>query len=190
MLYARFDGRATRLELISGSNTKMSNGMVLQGYFQIEQRRRAGHAAAAGQPTAAPRPEPPRSELLPAKMRGETAQAQAARGPGATSSGASAAVTRPALPGMGPATVGGQPRVVQARASQAISARPVPAGQLRVIGAGRPLEPAIRQTMEAFFQSDFSEVQVHEGATARSIGARYPCPPVGQCPPLRRRLSG
>ncbi|MCH9681502.1 MAG: DUF4157 domain-containing protein [Deltaproteobacteria bacterium] len=48
---------------------------------------------------------------------------------------------------------------------------PVPAGQLRVIGEGRPLEPRIRETMENFFGADFSGVRVHEGPAAQAMGA-------------------
>jgi len=47
----------------------------------------------------------------------------------------------------------------------------IPAGQLRVIGKGRPLDDGIRQTMESFFQADFSGVRVHEGPAAQAMGA-------------------
>ncbi|HWU90891.1 MAG TPA: DUF4157 domain-containing protein, partial [Kofleriaceae bacterium] len=97
-------------------------------------------------------------------------QAMVVRGPGAMSVGASTRVARPELPGMGRAMAGGPPRVEQPYSNQAIST-PMPMGQLRVIGAGQPLEAGIRQAMEAFFQADFSDVRVHEGAAARSIGA-------------------
>jgi hypothetical protein len=142
-------------------------GRVLQGYFRIEQFRgtgRRGSVAAVVQPMSSgrptPVPAPPRPDLLPAKMLGAAAQLRL--GPTIGS--------QHTLPGMGRATVGGPPRVAQARSSPARST-PLPAGQLRVIGAGRPLEPAIRQAMEEFFQADFSDLRVHEGATAPSIGA-------------------
>jgi hypothetical protein len=61
--------------------------------------------------------------------------------------------------------------VAQARASHGVSTTPVPAGQLRVIGEGRPLEPEVRRTMESFFQADFSGVRVHVGPAARVMGA-------------------
>ncbi len=153
--------------------TKMaSEGLVVQGYFRIERFRGARNGATSAQPRAALHitPPPPRPELLPAKMRGGAVQAMAVRGPGATSLGASSRAARPVLPGMGRVAIGGPPRVEQARSNHAITT-PVMVGQLRVIGAGRPLEAGLRQAMEAFFQSDFSDVRVHEGAAARSIGA-------------------
>jgi hypothetical protein len=75
------------------------------------------------------------------------------------------------LPGMGPAIVIGSRTVAQARSNHGVSATPLSAGQLRVIGGGRPLEPGLRRVMEAFFQTDFSGVRVHEGPAARSMGA-------------------
>jgi hypothetical protein len=72
---------------------------------------------------------------------------------------------------MMPARVGGLRRIVQARSAQGISTTPIPAGQLRVIGAGRPLEPGIRETMESFFGTDFSSVRIHHGPAATSMGA-------------------
>jgi hypothetical protein len=61
--------------------------------------------------------------------------------------------------------------VAQARTGNQISTTPIPAGQLQVIGEGRQLEPRIRQTMESFFQANFSEVRVHEGPAAQGLGA-------------------
>ncbi len=142
-------------------------GRVLQGYFRIDRLRGTGRRASMAtvvQPMSsgrwAPVPAPPRPDLLPAKMLGAAAQPRL--GPIIGS--------QPVLPGMGRATVDGPPRVAQARSSQSLST-PLRAGQLRVIGAGRLLEPAVRQVMEEFFQADFSDVRVHEGATAPSIGA-------------------
>jgi hypothetical protein len=74
---------------------------------------------------------------------------------------------------MGPASTGGLRGAAQARSNtgNGVLMTPVPAGQLRVTGEGRPLEPGIRQTMETFFQADFSGVRVHEGPTAQAMGA-------------------
>ncbi len=127
---------------------------------------------AAAQPRLGPSPPGvPRRDLLPAKIRGMVGQPRSERPPGAAWSGA----PRPdLLPGMGPARMGGPGTVrtvAQARPADVVVTTPISAGALRVIGEGRPLDPAVRQTMEAFFQADFSGVRVHEGATARSIGA-------------------
>lgn len=149
---------------------RSKTGLVLQGYFRIERFRGAANRAAVAQPEAAARlaPQPPRPELLPAKMRGGAAQAKPEREPGGAWSGA----PRPELlPGMGPTNVRGPRRVAQARPSHGVSTTPIPAGQLRVIGEGRPLEPGIRRTMERFFQADFSAVRVHEGPAAQAMGA-------------------
>jgi hypothetical protein len=147
-----------------------SAGLVLQGYFRVERFRGPASRAAVLQPRVSARaaPPPPRPELLPAAMRGGTAQAQAraSRAPEPWRG-----APRPALlPGMGP-TRGLPQRAAQARASSGVSTTPIPAGQLRVIGEGRPLEPGIRQTMERFFQVDFSGVRVHEGPAAPAMGA-------------------
>lgn len=75
------------------------------------------------------------------------------------------------LPGMGSAVVDGLRVVAQARSNNGVSATRIPVGQLRVMGEGRPLEPRIRQAMEASFQADFSSVRVHEGPTAHALGA-------------------
>jgi hypothetical protein len=70
---------------------------------------------------------------------------------------------------MGPSRLG--PRgVAQLRPGRAIST-PIPPGQLRVIGDGRPLDGEIRQAMERFFGADFSGVRIHEGLTAQTMGA-------------------
>jgi Domain of unknown function (DUF4157) len=72
---------------------------------------------------------------------------------------------------MGPSRVGGPRRVAQPQSSHGVSTTPLPVGQLRVIGEGRPLEPGTLQAMEDFFQADFSGVRVHEGPAASSMGA-------------------
>lgn len=144
-------------------------GRVLQGYFRIEQFR--GHRAAVAQPLSSgrrvPAPATPRPDLLPAKLRGMVGQPKAAP--------ACSGAPRPELlPGMGPAIAGGLRMVrmvAQARANDAVSTTPIPAGQLRVIGEGRPLAPEIRRTMERFFQADFSGVRVHVGPAAPAMGA-------------------
>lgn len=74
------------------------------------------------------------------------------------------------LPGMGPAR-GGLRGVAQARSSPGVSTTPIPAGQLRVIGRGRPLDVGVRIAMETFFQTDFSAVRIHEGPAAAEMGA-------------------
>ncbi|MEM9458844.1 MAG: DUF4157 domain-containing protein [Myxococcota bacterium] len=65
----------------------------------------------------------------------------------------------------------GPQRAAQARANHGASVTPVPPGQLRTIGEGRPLEPEIQQHMERFFETDFSGVRVHEGPAASAMGA-------------------
>ncbi|HEX8114901.1 MAG TPA: DUF4157 domain-containing protein, partial [Kofleriaceae bacterium] len=49
---------------------------------------------------------------------------------------------------------------------------PLPAGLLRMIGPGTPLEPEIRQAMEGVFEADFSTVRVHHGSAAPALGAQ------------------
>jgi len=160
-------------------------GRVLQGYFRVEQFRGAGDRAVVTQPMSSDRriaaPALPRPDLLPAKMRSATAQANPWREAGSAWSG----VPRPdLLPGMGPAIVGepgmgaiGTVRtagtVTQAwsNMNNGVRTAPIPVGQLRVIGEGHPLEPGICQAMEAFFQTDFSGVRVHESPTAQAMGA-------------------
>ncbi len=171
-------------------------GQVLQGYFRVEQFCSKGNKATGIQPAPSgrstplpPRPDrspaPPRSvavqskpassasgvprpDLLPAKMRGMVSQTKSER----EASPPSSRAPRPELlPGMGPAVAGRLRVVAQARLNNGVSATPLPASHLRVIGEGRPLEPKIRQTMEAFFQADFSGVRVHEGPTAHAMGA-------------------
>jgi len=162
---------------------------VLQGYFRVEQfraRRRAGapplpatrspasRSAAAQavlrrgsvQPRLAPgRADGLRPELMPPKLRQLLAQ------PAASSGAAPRGTASHLLPGMGPFRGEAPHRVAQPRAGLGVTTTPIPAGQLRVIGAGRPLEPGIRRTMEGFFQADFSGVRVHQGATAPAMGA-------------------
>lgn len=75
------------------------------------------------------------------------------------------------LPGMGSPGFGRTCDVAQAQTDHRISATPILPGQLRVHGRGRPLDPNTRQTMEAFFHSDFSRVQVYEGPVAPAMGA-------------------
>lgn len=167
-------------------------GLVLQGYFRAGQSRSAVHIATGVQSMLPPRPAPalprpdlsplstrsvaaqfkpvpsvpgvPRPDLLPVQMRGIVGQPQ-------TSPPRDPAPRPELLPGMGAAVVGGLRVVAQARAIRGVSATPLSASQLREIGEGRPLESNVRQAMEAFFQADFSSVRVHEGPTARGIGA-------------------
>jgi len=147
-------------------NRSQNTGMVLQGYFRLERFRAPARSAQLKEPARAT-PQPPRPDLLPAQMRGGAAQAKVDRGSASAWSGA----PRPdLLPGMRPSRVGPQ-HAVQARPSRGVSTTPIPAGQLRVIGEGRPLESGIRQTMERFFDADFSAVRVYEGPTAPSMGA-------------------
>ncbi len=150
--------------------TSSSNGLVLQGYFRTERYRGPVNRDTVAQrmAPARPTPPPPRFDLLLAKMRGAAAQPKAGPGSGGAWSGA----PRPdLLPGMGPTRVNGLWRMAQARSSHPISTTQIPAGQLRVIGNGRALDDAIRQTMESFFQADFSGVRVHEGPAAQAMGA-------------------
>ncbi len=51
------------------------------------------------------------------------------------------------------------------------NAQQLPSGLLRMGAAGRPLPESVRQKMESFFKTDFSDVRVHVGAEAPSIGA-------------------
>ena len=75
------------------------------------------------------------------------------------------------LPGMGPSRFGIARRDDRARRWHGVSATPIPLGDLPVIGRGRPLEPDVRRTMEAFFEADLSSVRVFEGSTAAAMGA-------------------
>lgn len=143
----------------------LNTGMVLQGYFRLERFRAPASRAAGVQPKPPTRlaPQPPRPELLPAAMRGGTAQAKVDRGAGRAWSGA----PRPELlPSMRPSRVGPQ-QAIQARPSHGVSTPPIPARQLRVIGEGRPLESGIRQAMERLFDADFSGVRVSTWPSAR-----------------------
>ncbi len=145
-------------------------GSVLQGYFRTDRLRGAANRAAVAQSKSPARstPQAPRPELLPAGMRGVAAQPQAEPGPGRSWRGA----PRPdLLPGMGPTRAGERLRAAQAWPSRQVSTTPVPAGQLRVIGHGRPLDDATRRTMESFFRADFSGVRVYEGPAAQAMGA-------------------
>ncbi len=171
-------------------------GLVLQGYFRADRFQRTANRATVTQlkrPVRsnphAPRPdllpsrmrdEPmqakqgpirvkvPRPDLFPPMMRGIVGQTKAEHGAVPQWSGA----PRPELlPGMGPARVGDPLQVVQARSRNGISVTPLPAVQLQVLGQGRPLKSGIRQTLESFFQADFSGVRVHEGPVAQAMGA-------------------
>ena len=125
-------------------------------------------SAAQPKGSARPIPQPPRRDLLPAKLRRMVGQPKIV----GASGGAWRGAPRPELlPGMGPTRVGGLRRVAQARPRNEVSTTPIPAGQLRVIGQGRPLEAGIRRTMESFFEADFSAVRVHEGPAAQAMGA-------------------
>lgn len=55
--------------------------------------------------------------------------------------------------------------------SHGVATTRVPAGQLRTIGEGRPLDPGLRQAAERFFQADFSSVRIHVGSAAPALGA-------------------
>ncbi|WP_431854403.1 DUF4157 domain-containing protein [Azospirillum sp.] len=50
-------------------------------------------------------------------------------------------------------------------------AQALPSGLIRMGGGGRPLPDGVRQKMESFFKADFSDVRVHVGSEAPSIGA-------------------
>ncbi|MBP2233048.1 hypothetical protein J2847_006383 [Azospirillum agricola] len=61
-------------------------------------------------------------------------------------------------------------RVAQPQANG--NARQLPPGLLRLGGVGgRPLPDGVRQKMETFFKTDFSDVRVHVGSEAPAIGA-------------------
>lgn len=67
----------------------------------------------------------------------------------------------------------GQRSVVQARRTDKGHAFPTPPGFLknRAPGSGQPLQAMVKSQMESFFQTDFSNVRVHVGPEAPSIGA-------------------
>lgn len=74
------------------------------------------------------------------------------------------------FPAAGPRLPGtGAGRTVQRRANG--GAEQVPPGLLRLNGGGRPLPDGVRQKMESFFKADFSDVRVHVGSEASTIGA-------------------
>lgn len=73
------------------------------------------------------------------------------------------------LPGMGIVRPGFA-AIAQRRAG-AISATPLSAAQLRLIGPGSLIEPSVRRNVEAFFDADFSSVRLYHGAAAPAIGA-------------------
>jgi hypothetical protein len=47
----------------------------------------------------------------------------------------------------------------------------LPSGMSLPSGGGKPLPDGVRQSMEAFFKTDFSNVRVHVGSHASAIGA-------------------
>jgi len=51
------------------------------------------------------------------------------------------------------------------------NAQALPPGLIRMGGGGHPLPDGVRQKMESFFKTDFSDVRVHVGSEAPSIGA-------------------
>jgi hypothetical protein len=142
-------------------------GLVLQGYFRSERFAGATSRAAA--------PQAPRPKVLPAQMRAVVGQPKVAPRsslPRPDMLPGMRPATRPdMLPGMRPATVGQLRPRAQVQPSSAVSATPIPPEQLRVIGQGQPIEPAIRKTMERYFQADFSKVRIFQGATAQAMGA-------------------
>ncbi|HEX8114159.1 MAG TPA: DUF4157 domain-containing protein [Kofleriaceae bacterium] len=74
-------------------------------------------------------------------------------------------------PGMGALRVSGLCRTVQPHARERITVTPVPPGQLRIVGQGRPLEPGLRGAIERLLHADLSGVRVHEGPAAPAMGA-------------------
>jgi hypothetical protein len=51
------------------------------------------------------------------------------------------------------------------------NAQQLPEGMLKPGAGGRPLPEAVRTKMESFFKADLSDVRVHVGSEAASIGA-------------------
>lgn len=144
--------------------TRSRQATVLQGYFR-QPFRGAGRATAPGVGgVGSPRASgATRSALLFARMAGGIARPGLAPG----SDGGWPHAPRPELlPGMG------APRgMAQARIRVGVTTTQLPAGQLRLIGNGKPIDPGIRDSMEAFFHADFSTVRVHEGPVAQTMGA-------------------
>src|SRR5688572_14719265 len=64
-----------------------------------------------------------------------------------------------------------RPGTAQPQAQAQGHAQALPPGLLRPTGGGRPLPDAVRSKMESFFGADFSDVRVHVGSEAPSIGA-------------------
>lgn len=80
--------------------------------------------------------------------------------------------TGPRLPAAarpGVATASGL--VLQRRGGGGNDAQQLPPGLVRPSGGGRPLPDMVRTKMENFFGADFSDVRVHVGPEAPSIGA-------------------
>ena len=72
----------------------------------------------------------------------------------------------------------GGPRLNRSVATGAVAqrrgsgdAQPLPADFLRRSSGGRPLGDSVRTKMESFFKADFSDVRIHVGPEAGSIGA-------------------
>ncbi len=83
-------------------------------------------------------------------------------------------VVRPVqrLPGMAPSRVSGPFQVAQARMRPGVSATPIAAQHLHMVGLGHPIEPGLRNRVERFFRADFSSVRIHHSPAAAAIGAR------------------
>jgi hypothetical protein len=165
---------------------------VLQGYFSIERfagrldrrataqgkpRHGSSHSAISGRPGLPIYP----SQIIarPAVSR-PTARANhrpwwSQRGPAQAKTASQRAwpgAPRPELlPGMVMPRVDRLGPTVQARSTAGVVISPLPPGQLRLIGTGKPLDPGIRGPMESFFGADFSSVRVHEGPVAQQLGA-------------------
>lgn len=171
-------------------------GLVLQGYFRVERFRGTGRSTTpvrrihpgrsrpSPQPALQPMwlppqsqswvaqsrpgrstPSAPRPDLLPGKLRGMIGQTKPQPGAGSPWSTAS----RPGLlPGM---VMPWSSMTAQARTHEGVTTTSLPAGQLRLIGEGRALDPGTRQTLETYFQADFSGVRIHEGPAAPALGA-------------------
>lgn len=148
---------------------------VLQGFFRLDGTSRTPAPGPAAAQAAPARPaivqRAPRSELLPGLPTGAPGRGvQRARDwPPATAG-------RPAAPGLPRATAGAAPvqRAAPRPANDArtgVRATLLPPGHLPVTGRGQPLPDAVRRTMEAAFNADFSAVRVHHGSAARNLGA-------------------
>ena len=82
------------------------------------------------------------------------------------------AAQQPRVPKHTTAQRQGGPQPLPAQPSRIGNAfRVPPTVNLSNPGQGRPLPEAVRQQMESFFQTDFSDVRVHVGGQANAIGA-------------------